>query len=218
MAGENQVAETGCEALYLRFDAAGHVKCRPVRHMTICPANMLAFRCTRGIKQSWLRKQDKWPFGMLALPGLTFGRGNLVERVAEVQCARTPARLVSPRDRTVQRPIDLEYTHAVAIARQLTAITSWQALSHKLHYLTRSDIEQHHARRRQFIDRANWPTGADFATHTSEIRSKCVSNSLSAAARHRPPNCVPGQAKHYCYRSTRHHVDRQLGVPGESGN
>ena len=41
---KDAVTKAGSKALYLCFDAAGHIDGRAVGNMTVCPGNMFAFR------------------------------------------------------------------------------------------------------------------------------------------------------------------------------
>ena len=85
---------------------------------------MTPLRRARGIEQTGLRNEDKRPLRVSVAPHLMFGARDLLERATDVDGARTTAAVRRPRDRRVERPVDLERPGAVAERLQPSSISS----------------------------------------------------------------------------------------------
>ena len=102
----------------------------------------------------------------------------------------------APRNRPRQRPVNLEDTRAVAKAPQLRGVGRRQRVAAHAQRLTRRDIEECGARRRQFGERANGPSDLDLAAELAKIRRHRVGDRLRSAAREGPTMRVRRGGEH----------------------
>ena len=114
VAPDDAVAEAGGEPFDLRLDAIGHVDGRAVRHVAVGPGGLRARRGRGSGRTGSAARAAR--MGRSAMPprcDVAFGRGDLVERPAEMDGRRPGAVGVGPRDRPVERPVDLEHAGPV---------------------------------------------------------------------------------------------------------
>ena len=96
-----------------------------------------------------------------------------------------PARtLGGPRDRAVERPVDLEHARAVAESLGSPAAPWRQPVAGDRHELARRDVEQDGTRRRQVGERVDPMTGHHLAARRLELGDQRL-------ARRRPPRRGP---------------------------
>src|SRR5436305_7692288 len=114
VARQDAVAEAGSESLDLRLDGLAHVLGRPVRHMAVRPAGVLAGGRARVVEHALLRDEHERLLRGHALPGRRLVRGDLLERPTHVYRRRSPALLGLPWNRTVEGVVDLEDAGTVA--------------------------------------------------------------------------------------------------------
>src|SRR5439155_3451957 len=126
---EHALAETRCEALELRLDALGHVDGRAVRHVAVGPDRVLARGRARLIEEALLADEHEWALGRVALPHLALGVRDVVERAAHMHGPGAKAGLRAPRDRAVERVVDLEDTRAAAIPAHRAAVSAGEAFA-----------------------------------------------------------------------------------------
>src|SRR4029453_1873586 len=107
-------AEPGREALDLALDHVRPVEDRPRRNVAMGIARVLAGRGPRGGELALVHHEHERPLGMLSAPDGGLAGGDLVERAAEMNGRGFEAPGIAPRDRSVERPVELEGTGAVA--------------------------------------------------------------------------------------------------------
>src|SRR5262249_52780391 len=112
---ENAVAEPRSEALDLPLDGFGAIDGRPGRDVAVRIARVLAFGRPPGVELALLHEQHEGPLGMLAAPDGGLRGRDLVQRATEVYGRGLQAAGVAPRDRPVQRPVELERAGTVAV-------------------------------------------------------------------------------------------------------
>jgi hypothetical protein len=117
-AGQHEVAEAGREPLDLRLDPAGHVDLGAGWHVTVSPQRLLAGRGAGRIGDAGLDDEDVGAVRVRARRHFGLGRGDLLERAAQVQGAGPAARLAGPWHRTGQGKVHLADARAVAESAQ----------------------------------------------------------------------------------------------------
>ena len=105
---------TGREALDLRLDPVGHIHVGAVRPVTVGPRDVLSRGGARRVGERRLNDQNERALGDPAAPGVPLRARDLVQRAAEVHRPCAVALLGAPRDRPVERPVDLERARPVA--------------------------------------------------------------------------------------------------------
>jgi hypothetical protein len=106
--GEDAVMEAGREALDLRIDPVAHVERGAVRDMAVRPGSVLSGRRARVVEKALLREQDEGPLCVPSLPRCAFGFDDLRDRAGEVDGRRLRDLRCAPRDRSIERVVDLE--------------------------------------------------------------------------------------------------------------
>src|SRR5262249_14871569 len=104
---ENAVAEAGREALDLSLDDVRPVDGRPRRDVAVRVARVLASGGPAAVELALLDEEDEGSLGMLTAPDGGLAGRDLVERAAEVDGRGVQAAGIAPRDRPVERPVDL---------------------------------------------------------------------------------------------------------------
>src|SRR5215467_1093955 len=105
---QDQGPKAGRKALHLSLNALGHVLCRPEGHVAIGPAGVAADGRSARIEQTRLGQEHERPLGATAGVHVGLAARDLLQRAAEVDGARSPARGGLPRDRTFEGPVELE--------------------------------------------------------------------------------------------------------------
>ena len=88
----------------------------PVRHVAVGVAGVLAGRRARRVELALLAQDEERPLGVPAATHVALRGADLLERAADVHGRRLAARGIAPRDRTVERPVELEDAGPVAVA------------------------------------------------------------------------------------------------------
>src|SRR4029077_1244317 len=112
-AGQHGGGEAGGEPLGLRLDPVGHVDVRTGWHVAVGPQGLLAGRGAGRIDHAGLDHEDVGLVRVLAGRYVGLGRGELLERAAQVQGAGPAAGLADPRDRAGQGEVHLADAGAV---------------------------------------------------------------------------------------------------------
>ena len=181
------VAEARCEALDLRLDRVGRVAVPALRHVAVRPRGVLALGRARVVEEALLHEQHERPLaGAASLPRRALGLRDLGERAAEVDGPGTAQRVARPRDRRVERPVELERRRPVAKAERVPR------QAREARELARRDVAEHGVGARQLVDAAR---RHDLAAELDEPRGERVDERLRAAARKRPAVDVRGRAE-----------------------
>ena len=133
---------------------------------------------------------------MPPLPCLALGRGNLLERAADVHRCRARARLGRPRNRPAECPIDLEHTHAIPVLLQAAAVRGWQAVARNPQERTGREVAEDCARGREIVERCHWSVGDDLSAKRAQVRDERIREALGAAARKHPSGKMRRGAEH----------------------
>src|SRR6188472_2684126 len=102
VSSEDEVAEARCEALDLPLDAVGDVLVRAERDVAVRPRRVLSGGSARVVEERRLCEEDE----RVLVAGGALGRGDLLQRPADVhrRCALAIGR--RPGDRPVQSPVE----------------------------------------------------------------------------------------------------------------
>src|SRR5262249_37891051 len=155
---ENAVAEPRSEALDLPLDGFGAIDGRPGRDVAVRIARVLAFGRPPGVELALLHEQHEGPLGMLAAPDGGLRGRDLVQRATEVYGRGLQAAGVAPRDRPVQRPVELERAGTVAVAAEPTDVACGQDRFSDVGELRRAGVEENDASGRKVGEAADVST------------------------------------------------------------
>ena len=133
---------------------------------------------------------------VLALRDRLLRGGDLVERAAEMHSARARDLRRAPGDRTVEGPVELEDTRAVAEAPKACGIAVWQAVAGQLEHLARGHVEQGRGRACELVERLHPSPRLDLAADRTQVRGERVGQALRAAAGDGPADPVRAQRQH----------------------
>src|SRR5262249_34676170 len=145
VACEDAVAEPGSEAFDLPLDDVRSIHGRPRRDVAVRVARVLARGRPAAVELALLHDEHEGPLGMLAAPDGGLARRDLVERTAEVDGRGLQAAGVAPRNRPIERPVDLERAGAVAVATEPADVPRRQDRFADVGKLRRTGVEEHDA-------------------------------------------------------------------------
>ena len=185
-AGQHHIAKSGSKTLHLSFDLFGHIQRRPVRDVTIGPPGMPACGGARRIEQTWLGQQHERLLRVLPVPGGAFRGFYLFETASEMHRGALRALGVSPGDGSIERPVDLEHTGAIAEAAQTALVLIRKALSRDSNHLAGSQVEEHGTRRRQALNGVHWRIDLNGSAERQDVGGERARDPLRATARNRP--------------------------------
>src|SRR5262249_4693276 len=146
-----------CESFDLRLDPLCHVERRATWDVTVCPSGLTAGRHPRRIEQAGLRKENKWPRRVATAADLSLGSGDLIERASQMNGPRAQASSRRPRNRTVERPVELEAAHAIAITAQPAHVAGRQLMAGQPYNLSRGEVQEDRTRLRKLVNRIDPP-------------------------------------------------------------
>jgi hypothetical protein len=148
------------------------------------------------IEQCWLYENHERPLRRPSRVYFPLRQRDLLERAAKVNggCAR--AVRGAPRDRRIQRPIDFECRHSVAVPFELAAVPHRKPMTGNLQQRSRREIAQDRARGRQFIYRAHGGINYDLAAEEAQMGGKRIRQSLRASARKHPAGDMGERTEH----------------------
>ena len=115
MARQDARAEARREAFELCLDRPGHVDARTVGDVRVRVAGMTTRGRAARIELTLLHDHHERARRMLAAPDRGLGGGHLLERSPEVDGRCLEAARIAPRDRAVERPVELERARSIAI-------------------------------------------------------------------------------------------------------
>jgi hypothetical protein len=110
--------------------------------MTVRPDRVLAGRRPGVVEEALLCEQHERPLAMAPCPRASLRLGDLGERAAEVYRRRLGGLGSSPRDRAVERVVDLEHARAVAEAAEPAAVAHRQPVTGNRQQLARRDVAE----------------------------------------------------------------------------
>src|SRR5581483_5034188 len=132
----------------------------------------------RRVEQALLGEQHERALGMSAPGYLGLGRGDLRQRPAEVNRARAPARGRPPRDRAVEREVELEDPRAVPVPAQAPPVPPGKRAAGEIQELARSDVQQLRLDALELGDRLDPRLALDPAGERAEVRGERVRECL----------------------------------------
>ncbi len=192
---ENAVAESGSEALDLRFEGFEHVDGGTVGDVTVGPGGVLPCRRTRGIEATRLREQDERAFGVAPLARIAFGGSDFCGAAAEMHGGGAHALGRAPRNGILQRVVDLEDASTVAVFREPAhEARGKMAAGHARQLIWRYVAERGviTGELGQFPDARG---SLDRAAQRCQMPAQRVGDGLRAAARNGPADRVRGGGK-----------------------
>ena len=165
------------------------------------------------VEQALLREQHVRPLGQPAGLDVAFGRGDLGERATEVDGRRARAVGVRPRDRTVERPVDLEHAGPVPELGRASS-RSGSAASRRRARSPGAASRRAAPHRRPAVRRASRPGRSHSTRPPSALQhaDERVGDLLRPAPRQRPPDEVGEHAEHQSVAGG----DRRLRARGSS--
>src|ERR1700732_278308 len=107
-AGENAIAESGSEALDLRFECFEHVDGGTVGDVAVGPGGVLPCRGAGRIEEAGVREQDERALGVASVPRFLFGGSDFRGTPAEMHSGGAQAFLGAPGDGILQGVVNLE--------------------------------------------------------------------------------------------------------------
>ena len=131
--------------------------------------------------------------GDAAAPRLPLGRDDLLERPAQVHRRRLRALGRPPRDRPVERPVELEDAGPVAEPLEPPPVARRQLAARDAEQLARRHVEQHRPAGVELGERRHAAPRLDLAAERPQVRDERVRDPLRAAARERPARDVREQ-------------------------
>src|SRR5204862_7503670 len=167
-------------------------------------------------EEALLADEDEWPFRRGAPRDRRLALGDLVHRAAEVHGARAQAIRGAPRDRTVDRVVDLEHAGAVPIGAKLITVTAVETRAGDAVELQRRHVEEDRLRHGQLADVADALARDDRSTERPQARSERVGDPLRAAPWDRPVRDVRGHREHQREGAGERRVQRQGRMRRES--
>jgi hypothetical protein len=157
-----------------------------------------------------------WTLRVIAFGRRPFRGGDLGQRAAKVQRRRAQTGGVCPRDRCLQRVVELEDARAVPKALQLASVAGGQALAGDGEQLARGNVEEVGSCGGQLIDVCDPPAGADLAATGAQARGECVGERLGAAMGDRPTHRVTQRAEDEDRRGAQWRLQGQERVAAET--
>ena len=94
--------------------------------MAVRPDRLLAGRSAGGIEAALLRDEHERPCRVASGVDVGLGAGDLLERAAEVDGSCVGELRVAPRDRAVDRDVELEDARPVAVPAKLIGVAAGQ--------------------------------------------------------------------------------------------
>ena len=178
MARQDLVAEAGRESLDLPLDPFGHVFHRSVRHVAISPRRVLTGRGARRIEKRLLRDEHERPLGVAAAPDFRLVQGDLLDRAADVDRRCSGTFCGAPRNRSIERPVDLEHTGTVSESLQAANVARWKRVARNGRQLPRRDIEDRCAARWKVSHRSDRRRSSNFTAQRSQAFRESVYDHL----------------------------------------
>src|SRR5919201_186201 len=154
----------------------------------------------------------------MPLPNRSLGRGDLLERPSKVHGSGTKGAWITPGNRCIQRPVDLENARTVTEPRELPAKPRRQRITGDSDQLAGRDIKKVGARLREVGHGGNPPAGLDPTSKGLKMGYERIGNLLGASARNRPAIAMPAgadQAGITAGGEVGQRLDRMPAKPGE---
>ena len=129
----------------------------------------------RGVEQALLREQHERPLGDPAAPGLPLRRDDLRE-ASPPRCTVAGLRALGrpPRDRPVERPVELEHAGPVAEPLEPAPVARRQPVAGEGDELLRRHVEQHPVGAVELVERDDPAPRLDLAAERPEVRGERV--------------------------------------------
>ena len=124
---------------------------------------------------------------------------------------------IEPRDRPVERPVDLEDPRPVAPAGEPARVAGRQGVAGHREHLSRGEVEQHRACGGQFGERAHAVPGAHLAAEGFEPRDQRIRERLGTADGDGPSDTVRESGHEHGDAGGEQGAQREDRVRGEAG-
>ena len=191
--GEDGSAEAGSEALDLGFDTRQHVFSAAVGDVAVCPGNVVAGGCARGVKESGLGEQDEGALGCVPVRHGVLGRCNVFECAAEMDGCGLSAFWRGPGDGCGESVIDFEDAWAVAVAFELATVGGGERVScagGELEELARGDVAEDEVGVGEVGELADGGVRVDATAKVADAGGEGIGEGLSTATGDGPADRV----------------------------
>jgi hypothetical protein len=148
------------------------------------------------IEHALLRDQHVRPLRVISARDLGLSRRDVSHGSADVHGTRLVQLLGCPRDRTVDREIELVCGRSVPEAAQPAPIPIGQAIAREARHLARVQVEQRDPRARQLAERDHRPAGLDATAEGGQVRRHRLDEARRATARDRPAFRMTAHREH----------------------
>jgi hypothetical protein len=145
------------------------------------------------VEETVLRQEGERRLRVTAAPGRALGFRDLLQGAAEVNCAGARTLGRPPRNRPVERVIDLEGGGPVAKVPEAAHVVAGQAAGRDADELARAHIAEHRPGRRQLIQGVDRRAGLELASELPQERDERVSDPPGASAREWPAEEVAAE-------------------------
>src|SRR5438105_7089686 len=214
---EDALTKPRGEALDLRLHSFSHVERGAIRDVAVRPHGVLPRWRARWVKKALLSDEDERTVGRSPARDLGFALGDLIERPAEVHRPCAKALLGAPRDRAVDRVVELEDARPVAKRTELAAVTVGKTRTGHLVELSGRDIAQVGARRAELVEACYAAARLAPAAEGSQASRERIGDALGPTAWQRPVRHVRHHREHEAEGRGERSVERQHRMRREAG-
>jgi hypothetical protein len=219
-AGKDAVTETGSEALYLSFDAIGHVDGGTVGDVAVGPEDMLALRRARRVKERGLGGENERLIGMKAMGDRIFTGGDFFEGAAKVNCDGTPAGGGPPRHGLGEGIVDFEGAGRMFKGLNCFSVAGHKPVAGQGEQCARRRVAQGESVAGGQIAKGLCIDAAGRVNNSAEgleMANQRARNGSGSSLRNWPSNRVGGGAQQHCGTRTEWAIEWEYGVSGEPG-
>ena len=124
---------------------------------------MLADGCARLVEQALLGEEDERPLSVSSVPRRPLRLRDLGERPAHVNRSCFGDLRCEPRNRPVERVVELERTRPIAPTLQPAAVPMWQPVTRERDQLLRRHVAEHKPACGQLAERRDVVPGLDLS-------------------------------------------------------
>ena len=169
------------------------------------------------VELALLNEQYERPARVLAAPHCRFGGRDLFQWTAEVNRRCLETRRISPRNRAVERPVDLEHAGAESKPAQAPHVSTRKMVGAEPGELVRSGVEQHDLGFGKVRQRGDGGAGADHAAKVLQMSGEGAGDGVGSTGGDRPRLDVAGDGEDEPEGGGEVKLEGQDGVRGAAG-